>query len=105
MNSVISAGLGWKVYTDRSPGYNQMVRGLPINLIIVDWSNCIAGSRYNACREEMMGSRIAGGFILVGTVITCFNLWLRLRIGDKFSLLVSPAMIKWRLEPYFGARK
>ena len=48
----------------------------------------------------MMGSRIAGGSNLVGSVTTCFKEGDRFRIGDRFNLSVSPARIKCRPDPY-----
>ena len=53
----------------------------------------------------IIGSRIASGFSLVGISTTCFRFGERFKMGDKFSLFVSPAMMNCRLDPYLEERK
>ena len=49
----------------------------------------------------MIGSRSAGGFILVQSWTICLKLLLRLSIRSRFKSFVSPAIIKWSPLVYF----
>ena len=52
-----------------------------------------------------MTYKIASGFSLVGTLTTCLRIGERLRIGFKFSRLVSTAIMNSKLVPYFAVNK
>ena len=64
----------------------------------------VTGSQYSLHIVVMIGSNIASGFSLVGTFTTCFRFGDRDKMGDKFNLLVSPAMMNWRFDPYFVSK-
>ena len=83
--------------TKWSEGFPPSVFGLIGGFVIGDW--------YHLPRVVIIGSNIAGGLSLVKTFTSCLRLGDRLVIGLRFNRFVSPAIIKWILEPYLAERK
>ena len=52
-----------------------------------------------------MVSRIASGLSLVNTFTTCLKWGDSARMGDRFNLLVSPAIINCNFDPYLAVRR
>ena len=78
--------------------------GLPFTVLGL-MGGFVTGSMYHFPSVLIMGSSIASGLSRVATFTNCFIFGERLVIGERFNLLVSPAIIKWMSGPYMDERK